>query len=94
MDISTSGAKFRFSENLGQELKRPEMVDACKIGLPDDSALQTGVQLIGMVSDEGANISFLRCQFVHMRSQDEDKLDSFIKNMLRQQDASEASNDV
>ena len=84
MDISTSGAKFRVNQDLGQELKNLQVVDACKITLPNDLALQTGVQLIGMINDEDSNISFLRCEFVHMRSQDEEKLDNFIHDMLQQ----------
>ncbi|MDA1370365.1 MAG: PilZ domain-containing protein [Proteobacteria bacterium] len=84
MDISTSGAKFRVNQDLGQELKNLQVVDACKITLPNGLALQTGVQLIGMINDEDSNISFLRCEFVHMRSQDEEKLDNFIHDMLQQ----------
>ena len=84
MDISTSGAKFRVNQDLGQELKNLQVVDACKISLPNGLAIQTGVQLIGMINDEDSKISFLRCQFVHMRSQDEEKLDNFIHAMLQQ----------
>jgi hypothetical protein len=84
MDISTSGAKFRVNQDLGQELRDPQVLDACKINLPNDLVLQTGAQLIGMVNDEENDVSFLRCQFVHMRTQDEEVLDNFISTMLRQ----------
>ncbi len=87
MDMSTSGAKFRVNENLGNELKNLQIVDACKIVLSEELVLQCGVQLIGMINDEGANISFLRSQFVHMKSEDEDKLESFINTELERQDS-------
>ena len=85
MDISTQGAKFRVNENLGNELKNLQIADACKITLDEDFVLQCGIQLIGMINDEGANISFLRSQFVHMKSQDEDRLDNFINAALERQ---------
>ena len=87
MDISTSGAKFRVNQNLGTELKNLQIVDACRIQLNDDLVLQCGVQLIGMINDDQSNVSFLRSQFVHMKGEDEDKLDSFINSALEALDA-------
>ena len=84
IDISTSGAKFKVTQDLGKELRDPEVLDACKISLPNDEALQTGAQLIGMVNDAESGTSYLRCQFVHMRTQDEEMLDGYINDMLRQ----------
>jgi hypothetical protein len=84
IDISTTGAKFKVSQDLGQELRDPEVLDACKISLPNDEALQSGAQLIGLVNDAESGTSYLRCQFVHMRMQDEEMLDGFINDMLRQ----------
>ncbi|PCJ19258.1 MAG: hypothetical protein COA96_16335 [SAR86 cluster bacterium] len=83
MDISTAGAKFRFKEDLKQELRNPETVDACKIKLSNGVVIQTDVQLMGMVNDQEANLTFLRCQFVRMKSADEDTLESFIKEVLQ-----------
>jgi len=85
MDISTQGAKFRVNENLGNELKNLQIADACKINLTDDFVLQCGIQLIGMINDDGANISFLRSQFVHMKGEDEDRLEAFINSALESQ---------
>lgn len=84
MDISTSGAKFRVNQNLGNELRNLQIVDACKITLSDELSLQCGVQLIGMINDEEASITFLRSQFVHMKTTDEDRLDSFINTALEE----------
>lgn len=84
IDISTAGAKFKVNQDLSQELRDPEVLDACKLNLPNDEALQTGAQLIGSVHDAESAISYLRCQFVHMRMQDEEMLDGFINDMLRQ----------
>ena len=84
IDISTSGAKFKVNQDLGQELRDPEVLDACKVSLPNGEALQSGAQLIGMVNDSDSGTSYLRCQFVHMRTQDEEMLDNFINDMLRQ----------
>ncbi len=84
MDISTSGAKFRVNKNLGNELRNLQIVDACKISLTDELTLQCGVQLIGMINDEEASISFLRSQFVHMKTEDEDKLEAFINATLEE----------
>ncbi len=86
MDISTSGAKFRVNKNLGNELRNLQIVDACKITLSDEFTLQCGVQLIGMINDEEASISFLRSQFVHMKTTDEDKLEAFINATLEESD--------
>lgn len=84
IDISTAGAKFKVNKDLGKELHDPQVLDACKVSLPNDKALQTGAQLIGMVNDADSGTSYLRCQFVHMRTQDEEMLDGFINQMLRQ----------
>lgn len=84
IDVSTAGAKFKVNQDLGNELRDSEVLDACKISLPSDESLQTGAQLIGMVNDAESGTSYLRCQFVHMRTQDEEMLDGFINDMLRQ----------
>lgn len=90
MDISTSGAKFRVNENLGNQLKNLQIVDACRIKLNEDFVLQCGVQLIGMINDEDSQISFLRSQFVHLKDEDEDRLDSFINTALEQLESNAA----
>ena len=85
LDISTSGAKFRVDENLKKELRNPQVVDACKITLPGDQVLQTGIQLIDLAADDEMNVSFLRCQFSHIRSKDEQALEAFIDEALQKQ---------
>ena len=85
LDISTSGAKIRLDKELGIELRNPQLIDACKISLTDDFDLKTGVQVIGMTNDQENNISFLRCQFMQLKRSDEDKLESFIDNRLKQE---------
>ncbi len=85
LDISTSGAKLRVDENLKKELRNPQVVDACKITLPGDLVLQTGIQLIDLMAEDEMNISFLRCQFSHMRSKDEQALEAFIDEALQKQ---------
>lgn len=84
IDISTAGAKFKVNQDLGQELKEPQDLDACKVSLPNEETLQTGAHLIGMDNDSESGTCYLRCQFVHMRTQDEEMLDGFINDMLRQ----------
>jgi len=86
MDISTSGAKFRVYKNLNKELNSMQMVDACKITLPDGVVIQTGVQLIQMINDEQSELSFLRCQFNHMKPEQENKLEKFIEDTLAKVD--------
>ena len=93
MDISTTGAKFKVNQDLGQELRDPQVLDACKISLPNDETLQTGAHLIAMINDADSGTTYLRCQFVHMRSQDEEMLDGFINNMLRQIESFAAGSD-
>ena len=83
IDISTTGSKFKVNQDLGQELRDPQILDACKISLPNDKILQTGAQLIEMVNDAGSSTSYLRCQLVHMRTQEEEMLDDLINDMLR-----------
>jgi hypothetical protein len=83
IDISTTGSKFKVNQDLGQELRDPQILDACKISLPNDKILQTGAQLIEMVNDAESSTSYLRCQLVHMRTQDEEMLDDLINDMLR-----------
>jgi hypothetical protein len=86
MDISTSGAKFRVYKNLNKELNSMQMVDACKITLPDGVVIQTGVQLIQMINDGQSELSFLRCQFNHMKPEQENKLEKFIEDTLAKVD--------
>lgn len=86
MDISTSVAKFRVDKNLKKELNSMQMVDACKITLPDGVVIQTGVQLIQMINDEQADLSLLRCQFIHMKPKEENKLEEFIEGALAKVD--------
>tara|TARA_R110002073_G_scaffold54271_2_gene139811 strand:+ start:77 stop:817 length:741 start_codon:yes stop_codon:yes gene_type:complete len=87
IDISTAGAKFKVNQDLGKELRDPQVLDACKVSLPNDTTLQTGAQLIDMMNDAESETSYLRCQFVHMRPQDEEMLEGFINEMLRQIEA-------
>lgn len=84
IDISTTGAKFKVDQDLGQELRDPQVLDACKVSLPNGETLQTGAHLIGMVNDAESGASYLRTEFVHMRTQNEEMLDGFISDMLRQ----------
>lgn len=93
IDISTAGAKFKVNQDLGQELRDPQVLDACKISLPNGQTLQTGAHLIGMVNDAESGTSYLRTQFVHMRTQEEEMLDGFISDMLRQIESFAASAD-
>ena len=93
IDISTDGAKFKVNQDLGEELRDPQVLDACKISLPNDATLQTGAHLIEMVNDAESGTSYLRCQFVHMRTQDEEMLDGFISGMLRQIESFAAGSD-
>ena len=86
MDISTSGAKFRVYKDLNKELNSMQMVDACKIALPGGEVIQTGVQLIQMINDEQSELSFLRCQFIHMKPEEENKLEKFIEDTLAKVD--------
>ncbi len=92
MDVSSLGAKFRAEQNLETELRNPEMIDACKIDFSKDFELQAGIQLIGMINDKDAGISFLRCQFIHMNTEDEDRLESFIDQALQQIDNTQSAN--
>ena len=87
MDISSAGAKFKVFEDLRKELGGMQMVDACKITLPDDVTIQSGVQLIQMINDQQSELSFLRCQFIHMKNEEESKLESFIEAALEKQDS-------
>lgn len=93
IDVSTAGAKFKVNQDLGQELHDPQVLDACKISLPNGEVLQTGAHLIAMVNDADSGTSYLRCQFVHMRTQDEEMLDGFINDMLRQIESFAAGSD-
>jgi hypothetical protein len=86
MDISTSGAKFSVHKDLNKELNSMQMVDACKISLPGGEVIQTGVQLIQMINDEQSELSFLRCQFIHMKPEEENKLEKFIEDTLAKVD--------
>jgi hypothetical protein len=86
MDISTSGAKFSVHKDLNKELNSMQMVDACKIALPGGEVIQTGVQLIQMINDEQSELSFLRCQFIHMKPEEENKLEKFIEDTLAKVD--------
>jgi c-di-GMP-binding flagellar brake protein YcgR len=82
VDISTTGAKFRVKQDAEKEPISFQIMDSCKIDLPNDAAFQTGLQLLGVSYDEESNISELRCQFTHLKSDDEKLLESFINDTL------------
>ncbi len=91
MDVSSSGARFRVEQNLEKELRNPELIDACKIDFAKDFELQSGIQLIGMINDKDTDVSFLRCQFIHLKPEDEDRLESFIDEALNLAEEPEAA---
>jgi len=39
IDVSTTGAKFKVNQDLGQELRDPQVLDAYKISLPNDETV-------------------------------------------------------
>ena len=39
IDVSTTGAKFKVNQHLGQELRDLQVLDACKISLSNDETL-------------------------------------------------------
>ena len=39
IDVSTTGAKFKVNQDLGQELRDLQVLDVCKISLPNDETL-------------------------------------------------------
>ncbi|MDD9891741.1 MAG: hypothetical protein OXU30_15565 [Gammaproteobacteria bacterium] len=91
MHISSSGAKFRVEQNLEKEFRNPGLIDACKIDFSDDFELQSGIQLIGMLNDKDAEVSFLRCQFMQLQTEDEDRLEKFIDEALNLADELQAA---
>lgn len=91
VDISTSGARFRVHRKHVQDMANPNVVDACKVTLGQDFVLQCGLQLIGIMDDEIRDMSYLRCQFTHMKLEDVKRLESYIEDMLMAGGGSEAN---
>ncbi|MCI5106446.1 MAG: PilZ domain-containing protein [Pseudomonadales bacterium] len=88
LDISTSGAQFQVAGDETGRFKNLQMLEACKISLPDDFVLRTGVQLMGLHYNKMDDVTVLRCQLVDMEMADEEKLDSYINKVLEQADSS------
>lgn len=78
-DISTTGAKFKISEDIGVIVRNPKLVDACKITFTDDLELQLGIQIVGVIDEAISNVTYLRCEFIKMSNEDEMALDNFIQ---------------
>ncbi|MDP6416590.1 MAG: PilZ domain-containing protein, partial [Gammaproteobacteria bacterium] len=89
IDISASGGKFRVNKDLSNEIKNLQVLDTCRISLPDDSVLQAGVQLMGMTVDQQCDATTLRCHFSDILSNNEEILEEFIANTQDQAETSE-----
>ncbi len=89
IDISTSGAKVRVNRDLSNEIKNLQVLDSCRISLPDDSVLQAGVQLMDMTLDDECDTTTLRCQFSDILSNNEEILEEFIANTQDQAETTE-----
>ncbi len=86
VDISTTGAKFRANQDLSEKCKNLQVLESCRIELPDEFVLQCDAQLMGMSYDKKENASYLRCQLVGIKPDDEDKLDYFIDTSFDEAD--------
>ncbi|MEQ8955409.1 MAG: PilZ domain-containing protein [Gammaproteobacteria bacterium] len=86
IDISTTGAKFRVNQDLTEKCKNLQILEACRVELPDNFVLQCDAQLMGMSFDQKENMSYLRCQLSGIKPDDEDKLDYFIDTSIDESD--------
>ena len=92
MDVSSSGARFRVEGEVTHDLRNLQIVDACKISLADDFVLRTGIQLVGLIDDQESNTRFLRGQFIHMKREQEERLENYIEQEVEaQEEAMDAS---
>lgn len=88
MDISTTGAQFQVDGDETGRFKNLQMLEACKINLADDFILRTGLQLMAISFNQVEEATILRCQFVDMDAEDEERLDNYINKMLDEADSS------
>ena len=82
VDLSETGAKIKFSGKLLDSLKPSEIIDDCKLLLPDEFIIDSRVQIMGCVYDRESDSSHLRCQFLQLHDNSELQLRQFIYQYL------------
>ena len=82
VDLSVCGAQIRIEGNHSERLKVLQVLEACRMELPDQFVLHAGLQLMGLNYIEQDDASFINCQFDEMSVEDEEKLDTFMVRAL------------
>lgn len=84
-DLSTTGTKIRFEGNLTYQFQKSRIITDCRMSLPDGSAVEARVKVLGFVFDREKNVSYLRCYFLEIREEKELLLSELIENALTAQ---------
>lgn len=87
-DISLTGAQFKVPGDVTEKFKNLQMLEACKISLPDNFVLRASAQLMGINFFKLDDATILRTQLVDMDTGDEAKLEQFIDGALASADSS------
>ncbi|NKB34456.1 MAG: hypothetical protein GKR91_15295 [Pseudomonadales bacterium] len=84
IDLSETGAKTKFYGNLLDHIDLAEIVSDCHLILPDESVIESRVQVMGCLYDELADTSYVRCRFLQLHNNSELQLRQFIFHALSQ----------
>lgn len=87
-DISMTGAQFKVPGDVTEKFKNLQMLEACKISLPDNFVLRASAQLMGINFYKLDDATILRTQLVDMEAHDEERLEQFIDGALAAADSS------
>ena len=82
VDLSVCGAQIRVEGDQTERLRAMQVLESCRMALPDEFVLHAGLQLMGLNYIESEAASFINCQFDEMSAEDESKLDSFMASAL------------
>lgn len=82
VDLSETGAKIKFVGNILEHVDVEKVIADCQFLLPDDAKIESRTQVMGSVYDQELDISYIRCKFLKLNSNDELQLRQYIYKAL------------
>lgn len=83
-DLSATGVKARFSGYLVDQFEEEQLIIDCGLLLPNDTNLTCRVEVLGTSYEFKEDVSFFRCSFIELTSDDEVHIRGLIQDALKQ----------
>ncbi|MDA1372553.1 MAG: PilZ domain-containing protein [Proteobacteria bacterium] len=84
VDISATGAKIKFEGDFSTHVDDSRLIADCQMLLPNESRIEAQAQVLGVVYDKEQDISYVRCQYVEMKPDDQLQLKRLISTTIKQ----------